>query len=337
MDKGWKQVLAAVILGVFVPKIILSAAGWIVPRQQSSVQEQPQTEATSASQPTEATAEVPEQIVTYLPVLTGAGEVTVMELEEYIRGVVLAEMPASFEEEALKAQAIVARTYALKRQEEGIRHPDGAVCTDHTCCQAYISDKDYLAEGRGNQTCIDKIAQAVEATQGQVLTYEGTLIEATYFSCSGGRTEDAVAVWGTDVPYLQAVDSPGEENADAYWEQVYFTATEFAAALGRTLTGAPSSWLGKVTYTDGGGVATMYIGGICYEGTQLRALLGLNSTIFTMTASSGGITVDMLGHGHRVGMSQYGADAMAVTGSTCEEILAYYYQGTRIDKINTLG
>lgn len=334
MDKGWKQVLAAVILGVFVPRLILSAAQWLLPRQ--SGKEEPQISQTEPARPTE-TAEMPTEItVHYLPVLTEAGNVTVMELENYIRGVVLAEMPASFEPEALKAQAIVARTYALKRLEEGSRHPKGAVCTDHTCCQAYLSDRDYLDQGRGDQSCIDKIARAVEETRGQVLTYEGALIEATYFSCSGGRTEDAEAVWGTYVPYLQAVDSPGEEGAEAYRGQVYFTAAEFAAALGRTLTGTPSGWLGKVTYTDGGGVDTMYIGGICYEGTRLRTLLGLNSTVFTMTADSGGITVDMQGHGHRVGMSQYGADAMAVAGSTCEEILAYYYQGTRIDKINAM-
>lgn len=336
MDKGWKQVLAAVILGVFAPKIILSAAGWILPGQ-SAASGQNQVGETTSSQSTEESTVWPEQMASYLPVLTGAGNVTVMELEEYIRGVVLAEMPASFEEEALKAQAIVARTYALKRQEEGNRHPAGAVCTDHTCCQAYISDGDYLSEGRGDRASIDRIARAVRSTRGQVLTYQGKLIEATYFSCSGGRTEDAAAVWGTDVPYLQAVDSPGEEKADAYSGRVYFTAAEFAAALGRSLSGTPDSWLGKVTYTDGGGVATMYIGGICYEGTRLRTLLGLNSTIFTMAASSGGITVDMLGHGHRVGMSQYGADAMAVKGSRCAEILAYYYQGTRIDKIRALG
>ena len=334
MDKAWKQVLMAVFLGVFAPKIILSAAGWFLPRQTVGAG-QSQGEETTAQQPAET---VPlQRYPVYLPVMTEAGNVTVMELEAYVRGVVLAEMPASFEEEALKAQAIVARTYALKRQEEGNKHPEGAVCTEPVCCQAYISDKAYLMEGRGDRACIEKVQDAVEDTRGLVLTYQGELIEATYFSCSGGRTEDAAAVWGTDVPYLQAVDSPGEEKANAYSGKLYFTAAEFAAALGRTLAGTPSGWLGKVTYTDGGGVQTMYIGGICYEGTRLRKLLGLNSTIFTMTASDSGITVEMLGHGHRVGMSQYGADAMAVRGNTCGEILAYYYQGTRIDKMQALG
>ena len=174
-------------------------------------------------------------------------------------------------------------------------------------------------------------------TAGLVLTYNGSLIDATYFSCSGGRTEDAAAVWGADVPYLQAVDSPGEEGAAAYESEVYFTKSEFARLLGRELAGSPTQWLGKVSYTDGGGVATMVIGGVTYTGKELRSLLGLKSTAFTMTADASGITVVTKGNGHRVGMSQYGAEAMAVLGSSYEEILAHYYQGTVIDKFSDLG
>jgi len=249
---------------------------------------------------------------------------------------VLAEMPASFEEEALKAQAVVARTYAMKRISEGQRHPQGAICTDSTCCQAYISVSEYL-ETMGNARDVEKITQAVTDTQDLVLTYDGSFAEATYFSCSGGRTEDAAAVWGEAIPYLQAVDSPGEEGAAPYREVVSFSPEEFAAALGRSLSGSPKSWLGPVTYTQGGGVATMVVAGISYTGVRLRQLLGLNSTAFTMEISEGSIRITTQGKGHRVGMSQYGADAMAVTGSDYAAILSHYYPGTKIDKLDAIG
>lgn len=339
MREAWKQIVMAVILGIILPRLILSGVKLFVSGEpeQTGTPEPTQTEQTEDSDTEKPSVPEAEMSAVYISVLTNSGAVTVMELETYIKGVVLAEMPAEFEPEALKAQAIVARTYALKRKEQGDRHLHGTICTDSSCCQAFLSEEDYLKQDRGDRASIEKVIRAVQSTAGQVLTYEGKLIEATYFSCSGGRTEDAAAVWGTDVPYLQAVDSPGEEGAKVYYERKYFSGTEFAAKLGKSLTGKPASWLGKVTYTDGGGVNTIFIGGICYSGKELRTLLGLNSTLFTMTADSGGITVETRGRGHRVGMSQYGADAMAVDGKTCQEILSYYYQGTRIDKIADLG
>ncbi len=323
MDEKWKAIVVAVALGVVLPQLLLSMAK---PQTQPSPTEeitQPQTQQTVSSQ------------ATYLPMLTKHNSVHVVELEQYVLGVVLAEMPAEFEEEALKAQAVVARTYALRRLNRKDRHEDVAVCTDPGCCQAFMTREAFLESGE-TVAGFEKLARAVEQTRGQVLTYEGEIIEATYFSCSGGRTEDAVAVWGEVIPYLQAVDSPGEEAADKYWEEVRFTAEEFEESLGRDLSGPPQSWLGKRTFTPGNGVQTMVIGGITYTGTQLRELLGLNSTAFLMTADSGGITVETLGKGHRVGMSQYGADAMARNGSAYDEILMHYYQGTRIDKMENI-
>ena len=329
MKRNWQPILFAVILGIMLPSLTLRLGSLLtrIPSTETKpVQTLPQLQQT---QHTEAPATL------QIPVLN-EDTVVSMDMDTYLVGVVLAEMPASFEMEALKAQAVVARTYALKRYEEGSRHPQGAVCTDHTCCQAYISVEDYL-DKRGYQADVDKITQAVYATTGQVLTYQGKLAEATYFSCSGGRTEDAAAVWGSDIPYLQAVDSPGEEEAaSAYTDTVYFTREEFQDALDRTLTGSVKSWLGSVTWTEGGGVSTMWIAGKTYTGVQLRKLLGLNSTAFTMKAEGDSIVVTTKGKGHRVGMSQYGADAMAVTGSTFQQILMHYYQGTVIDKIDTL-
>lgn len=252
-----------------------------------------------------------------------------MDMDEYLTGVLLAEMPASFEDAAKQAQAVVARTFAQKAAVTGGKHGDGSVCAESACCQAYIAPESYIAQG-GTWEAADSARQAVAATSGYVLTYEGTLIEATYFSCSGGSTEDAVAVWGTDFPYLRATDSPGEENAAHYTDTVRFTGTEFQEKLGESLSGTPASWLGAVTYTAGGGVASMKIGGESYPGTRLRSLLGLRSTAFTMAAQGDIITVTTRGFGHRVGMSQYGADAMAMQGSGFREILAHYYQGTEL-------
>ena len=270
---------------------------------------------------------VPETTVPAWQVLVQIQDGTVlpMELEGYVLCVLRGEMPADFEPEALKAQAVAVRTYTLKNQ----KHTKAQVCTDPACCQAYCTQEDYLAAGHTVQEN-QKLEEAVLETAGQVLTYQGQLIDATYFSCSGGRTEDALAVWGTDVPYLQAVDSPGEEKAAHYIDTVTFTAAEFQAKLNTELSGSPVSWIGPVTYTEGGGVNTVSIGGISYKGTQVRQLLGLRSTAFVMTAMTDRVTVTTKGYGHRVGMSQYGADAMAVAGNTYEEILAHYYPGTEL-------
>ena len=252
------------------------------------------------------------------------GEIKKLELEEYICGVVLAEMPAKFEPDALKAQAVVARTYTLRRMEAGGRHENADVCGDPGCCQGYRDPAD-----KGNTPeSVEKIRAAVESPAGQVLTYDGELIDATYFSCSGGMTEDALAVWGTDIPYLQSTESPGEEEATHYTDRVFFSAEDFSAALEADLTGPPKSWLGAVTYTTGGGVSTIRIGGKQYKGTEIRSLLGLRSTDFTLTATENGIEIVTHGYGHRVGMSQYGADAMAASGSSYKQILAHYYHGT---------
>lgn len=268
------------------------------------------------------------QQVSSIAVLTTEGQIS-LDMQTYLTGVLLAEMPVDFSEEALKAQAVVSRTYALKRNTEGKKHPEGAVCTESSCCQAYRPVEDFLSNG-GTEEMLKKVTQAVEFTDNQVLTYNGALIEATYFSCSGGRTEDALAVWGTDIPYLQAVDSPGEENATYFVDAVELTASEFSSLMGISPTGSADSWLGAVTYTDGGGVDTMVIAGKAFSGTEIRQKLGLRSTAFSMYATRDEIYISTRGFGHRVGMSQYGAEAMAVRGSDYQEILYHYYPGTQL-------
>ncbi len=312
--KKWTELLLAVLFGLLLPMLALGLAR---PRHREAP--------ASGSEPVGQTEETQTPAQPLLLRVYFPDAVRELELETYLTGAVLGEMPTDFEAEALMAQAVVARTYALQRYSLEDKHP-GGVCTDSTCCQAYCTPEEYLASG-GSQEELDNIMTAVASTAGQVLTYDGELIEATYFSCSGGRTEAAAAVWGQTYPYLQAVDSPGEEQAPRYTETRRFTVEEVSQALGQSLSGR---WLGAITYTDGGGVATIRLGEETYTGTDIRSRLGLSSTAFVITAVGDTVTVTTKGFGHRVGMSQYGAEAMAVGGSTCGEILAHYYPGTAL-------
>ena len=304
----------AVFLGLILPWILFSFQESNM-KPEKSVPVPPST-----TQPTEQ-AEIPT-----LRVQLSDGTVTQMDLEDYILGVTIGEMPASFDPEALKAQAVVARTFAMHNLQNPYKHEGFSVCTDSNCCQCYCAPDTYVEQG-GDPTVY---RQAAEATAGQVLIYEGQIIESTYFSCSGGRTEDAQAVWGASVPYLQSVESPGEEHAEHYMDTVSFTAEQFEQLLGYDFAGMPGQWIQNVSYTPGGGVDTIQISGHSLTGTQMRKKLKLNSTAFVISAVGDRITITTKGFGHRVGMSQYGADAMAVQGKTFSEILAYYYPGTQL-------
>ena len=316
-----RDILQAVFMGMIVPYLILSFAVKLWERERGTV---PVFE-TTAEEP----AGTERDPVTVL-LRTEDGTVRTMELEEYLTGVILAEMPADFEQEALKAQAVAARTFARKAGITGGKHGDGSLCAQSGCCQGYITTWQYLMNGGTDQN-LNRVRRAVADTAGEVLTYEGELIEATYFACSGGKTEDAAAVWGAEYPYLVPVDSPGEEQAAHYRDTVCFTPQEFQTAIGRQLTGEPAGWFRNLHYTSGGGVESVEIGGEAYTGTELRGLLGLRSTAFSITITRDAIQLETKGYGHRVGMSQYGADAMAVSGSDYREILGHYYPGTDVE------
>lgn len=319
MRSLWKDVAAAFLMGMVLPGILLNYA--VV--QQRYNQPLPEIQITIP--------EETQQKPVSSPVLVRENDDSVeqRDMEDYLVGVVLAEMPVSFEEEALKAQAVAARTYARKAWVTGGKHGDGSVCTQPGCCQAHVEIETYLQQG-GTEAGLEKVRAAVYATAGACLQYDGELIEATYFSTSGDSTEDAIAVWGTDYPYLQAVESPGEESARWYRDTVTFTKEQFCNALGKVPEGAPETWFGEVRYTEGGGVKSMVIGGETYTGTRLRSLLGLRSTAFDVSVTDGAIIITTKGYGHRVGMSQYGAEAMALGGSSYREILAHYYPGTEL-------
>ena len=238
------------------------------------------------------------------------GTVREQTLHDYLVCVLLAEVPSGFAAEALKAQACAARTFALRQAGQWPEHAAAET--------------------------------AVTETDGLAVVYDGQLIDATYFSCSGGRTEAAVAVWGGEIPCLQSVPSPGEEDAPRETETLMFTAEEFRdhitpARPDADLSGTPETWFGTVRYTAGGGIGTLELGGASFTGTELRRLLGLRSTDIEFSPQEDGVTVTTHGFGHRVGLSQYGAEVMAQAGRRFDEILLHYYQGTEIRRLTLDG
>lgn len=274
--------------------------------------------------------------------LKNDGGILQIPLEEYLVSVVMSEMPASFAKEALKAQAVAARTFAAGMLSSQ-KHTDCTLCSSPSCCQAWNNEAS-LQKKYGDDYADARVlaAQAVEETKDQVLIYDGKLIEAVYYSCSGGSSEAAVAVWGSDVPYLQSVPSPGEENATKYRSEVRVPFAEFKRTLKQEsgdvrFSVIPENWIKNVRYTEGGGVESMTIGGVDFKGTKLRNLFSLNSTLFDLTVGNGEMVFSVKGYGHRVGMSQYGADAMARSGCDYREILGHYYTGVTIKKLSRTG
>lgn len=263
------------------------------------------------------------------------GAVSELDEADYLTRVILSEMLPGFGLEAMKAQAVAARTFALRQRAAG-KHPEADVCTQSSCCQACCSVED-LRERLGDQfrDAWALAYSAVQQTEGEVLTFGGKLIDATYFSCSGGSTEDAAAVWGTDVPYLRAVESPGEQDAAVFASSVCVSAEAFRQTIctvdsAADFSAGPADWIGQAEQTPGGGVAWIRIGGTEMTGVQLRRLFHLNSTKFTLAWDGTQFVFDVRGYGHRVGMSQYGAQAMAELGFDYRAILLYYYRGVTI-------
>ena len=273
-----------------------------------------------------------------LKVLVG-DTVEEMSLGEYLVGVVRAEMPASFETEALKAQAVAARTYTLYKMQTGGNHGEAAdICTDSTCCQAYISEENARNNwGDAADANEAKIESAVRDTDGETILYGGVPILAVFHSCSAGQTRASGEVWVSDLPYLQAVSSP--EPADSipnYYSRAEFTAETFrekvlAAYPEADLSGDMGSWLRNAVTDTAGSVETVEVGGVTLKGTAVRSLLGLRSACFEWEAEDGKLVFYVTGFGHGVGMSQYGADEMAKEGADYREILTHYYTGVTIE------
>lgn len=275
---------------------------------------------------------------TTLQVLQG-DRVEEMDLGTYLVGVVRAEMPASFELEALKAQAVAARTYTLYKIITGGNHSGTAdICTDSTCCQAYIAQEraweNWGADAGKNE---ERIENAVRSTDGETILYGGVPILAVFHSSSAGKTRAAGEVWVSDLPYLQAVSSPENgETIPNYYSRVAFTAEEFkgkvlAAHPEAALSGPVGQWLQNAVTDTAGSVETVEVGGVVMKGAALRGILGLRSACFEWEVQGEKLVFFVTGYGHGVGMSQYGANQMAKDGASCQEILTHYYSGVSVE------
>ena len=273
-------------------------------------------------------------------VLLEDGAVAELTMADYLWRVVAAEMPASFEPEALAAQAVCARTYSLWKLRAGSHQGSGAdLCSDSRCCQAYIEPAEAAERwGALAEEYTAKIAAAVTETDGQALTYGGEIIQAAFFSSAAGQTEDAAAVWGNSLPYLVPVDSPEGDEVPNYHTTVTLTAEDLRKLAATehpdaVLAGDPAGWITDVSYTASGRVAELSFGGVTLSGGAARNLFGLRSASFTVEEADGVFTFSVTGYGHGVGMSQYGANAMARAGSGWREIVEHYYTGTTVERL----
>lgn len=266
------------------------------------------------------------------------GEVQELAMDEYLLGVVASEMPASFEKEALKAQAIVARTYTVSLIQSGGKHENADICDDSTCCQAWITKEDRQA--RWDEDKKDeywaKIEDAVNSTKGKVIEYNGEVIKAFFHSNSGGKTENVSVVWGgTNLPYLKSVETSGEDAYSQYASELEISKSDFEAKMKEkysdfTIDYNDANCIEVKEFTDGNRVKTIKIGNKELSGVEVRSILGLRSAHFTYEINGDNIKFNVIGYGHGVGMSQTGADSLAKQGYSYEEIIKHFYTGVEI-------
>jgi len=275
---------------------------------------------------TQPVTEAPTQDNITVTVRRTNGVLQYISLEEYVMGVVAAELGAGFNDASYRAQALAARTYAARRVAEG------KIITDTDSHQVYL-DASQIRQHWGENdynTYYPQVQSAVNETRGQVIKYEGDYIDALFFSTSNGRTDLPEYVWGGKLPYLQSVDSHWDTNSPYFYRVNTFTYSEFAARLGVSSTNIYANVLSR---TANGSVDTIDISGRSFSGNYVKSRLGLRSTDFDIKIAAGKITIEQRGWGHSVGLSQYGAYFMGEEGYTYDQIIHHYYQGVDIVNI----
>ena len=270
-------------------------------------------------------------------------EIEEVKIDDYLNNVVSAEMPADYELEALKAQAIVARTYTIYKAQNK-KHENADICDDSTCCQAWVSKENRLErwEETKREDNWKKIQQCVNETKGKIITYNNQPINAFFHANSGGTTELPVNVWGgSGLPYLQVVQTAGEEGYTQYSSEVDLTQEELINKLKTKYEDIQIDFNNDedvkiLEHTDSNRVKTVRFGNHELSGVETRTLLGLKSTNFEIKKENNQIKFSVKGYGHGVGMSQTGANTMAKQGKNCEEIIKHFYVGIEIKDINSL-
>lgn len=261
-----------------------------------------------------------------------------MDTEQYIKEVISAEMPAEFELEALKAQAVAARTYLASKTDSEAGHDKAVICTDSKHCQAWISEKERKEawEPEKSKEYWDKISKAAEETKGEILTYNGRAISAVFHSASSGKTENSADVWGGDMPYLVSVDSEGDLYSPKLYDEREISVSDFISKIKEKYPeiNEKEEPFSEILRSEAGGIIKIRVYGYPMKGTELRSLLELKSTNMELTTNDDKILIKTKGNGHGVGMSQYGANYYAQQGKKYDEILKHYYSGVQIEKIS---
>lgn len=261
-------------------------------------------------------------------------EIEKVYLEEYLIGVLASEMPANYEIEALKAQAISARTYIMKflMTENKDDLPQGADITDSTLQQVYKNQEELKEMWKNDnyEKNFKKITQAVNDTQGLVMTYNGALIDASFFAISNGYTENSEDYWTATLPYLRSVPSPWDKESPDFIKTKAFSFNEIESRLGVKISNEI-----EIQRTSSNRVSTIIISGKKFTGAEFRDVLGLRSTDFSLKLNGRDVQVTTKGYGHGVGMSQFGANSMAAAGKNSSEILEYFYKGIKIEDIKS--
>ncbi len=298
------------------PKVVTET-----PKQTEEIkQEQPKEEIKKEELKQEV---IPEKTWEHPITLIHNGKSETIELEDYVLGVVAAEMPASFNIEALKAQSIIARTYALNLISKG------NTLTDSSTIQEYIDTSKMQSKwGNSYQTYYNKIKNAVSSTKGITIKYNGKYIDAVYHSTSNGYTEDSINVWKNNIPYLKSVDSSWDKNATSYLREKNMSLNEFNRLLGINIES--NEEIEVLSKTVSNRIDKIKLGDLTYTGLELRTILNLRSTDFDINISDNNVVITTRGYGHGVGLSQYGANGMASNGYNYKQILEHYYQGVTI-------
>jgi stage II sporulation protein D len=269
-----------------------------------------------------------------------------MDFEEYLVGVLIGEMPASYEIEALKAQTVAARSYILDKMKTFEKygapseHKGAQICTNPSHCKAWMSISDAESNWGIDWTkkYLGKLKRAVAETKGEYMTCNGDIVKAFFFSISHGSTENSRDVWGGEnYSYLRPVASIGDTECPDFESTVEISADAFLAKLKEKRPDVKedkiSNMLGPVTFTEGGSVANITIGGENFRGTEIRSIFNLRSADFKINTDDKTVIFDVKGHGHGVGMSQYGANCLAKDGKNYHEILEYYYNGVNFERL----
>ncbi len=335
MKKIFMYILCLITVCFILPAIFTNAS-----KQTAAIQKEETNNNATSENIVETSEEKTEDIKIKL-LHTNTGEVEEINLETYLYNVVSAEMPATFEKEALKAQAMVARTYTMYKVNHK-KHDNSDICDSSSCCQAWISKEDRLArweEGKREENW-NKIVQAVDETRGKIITYDNQPINAFFHSNSGGKTEVPINVWGgSGYPYLQIVETSGEEAYTQYASEMTFTHDELINKIKTKyqdiqIDFSNDEQIKILEYTESGRVKTVKLGNHNLSGVETRTLLGLKSANFEISKQEDKITFYVKGYGHGVGMSQTGADSLAKQGKKAEEIINHFYANVEIQDIH---